>query len=441
MDIFKLKKNNTTVLTEIYAGITIFITVAYIFSMNPEILSSAGMDKSAVFTATILAAVIGTLCMAFFSNYPFVLAPGMGINIYFAQTVAKEYGWEIALCAVFIEGIIFIIISTINIKETVFNAIPQNLKYAVSVGIGLFITFMGLKNSGIVVIDESFVISIGDIKKVGFCLAVIGIIIIGVMSYYRVKGAMLWGILIVYIMGIGCELIGWYEVSDKCPSLIPHEIISFPSSIGSINIIKAFEAVKFDSISLFDFFSVIVSFLFIDLFSTAAIFIGLSEKAGISDEKGGFLKFKNVLLADAVGTIAGTALGAPVTTTCVESAAGIVQGGKTGLSSVTAAVLFFLLLFFSPVFFSIPSFAVAPALIIVGLFMIDSVTKIDFSDFTEAIPAFLIIIITPFSTSIVNGIIFGVLSYVVLKVLTGRKKNVSIVMYVIAFIFLVKLFL
>jgi len=441
MDIFKLKRNNTTVLTEIYAGITIFLTVAYVFAINSEVLSSAGMDKNAVFTATILASFIGTLCMAFLSNYPFVLAPSIVINIYFAQTVAKEYGWEIALWAVFIEGMVFILISTVNIREVVFNAVPKNLKYAVSVGIGLYIAFMGLKNSGIIVFGESSAVTLGNINEVGPCLTLIGIIIIGVMSYYKVKGAMLWGILIVYVMGIGCELIGWYEVSDKVPSLIPQKIVSFPCSVENINIFKAFESVKFESISLFDFLVVIISFLFVDLFATVVAFIGLSEKSNIADESGGIPKLKRALLADAIGTAVGAVFGTSATTTCVESAAGVVQGGKTGLTSVTAAVLFFLSLFFSPVFLAIPSFATAPALIVAGLFMTDSVTKMNFSDFTESLPAFFTIIIMPFSNSIVNGVIFGVLSYVTLKVLTGRKKDVSIIMYIVAFIFFLKLFL
>ncbi len=441
MDIFKLKKNNISVLTEIYAGITIFMTVAYILIINPEVLSSAGMDKSAVFTATILASIIGTLCMAFFSNYPFVLVPGMGINIYFAQTVAKEYGWEIALCAVFIEGVIFVLISLINVRENILNIVPKNLKYAVGTGIGLFIAFTGLKNSGIIVVGENFAVSFSGIKDVGSCLTVIGIIIIGVMSYYKVKGSMLWGILIIYAMGIGCELIGWYNVSDKVPSLIPKEIVSFPASVESVSVVKAFEAVKFDGISLFDFFVVIISFLFADLFATVAAFIGFSEKVSITDEKGKVKRLRRALLADAVGTVAGAAVGVSSTTTCVESAAGIVQGGKTGLTSITAAVLFFLALFFSPLLLSIPNFAIAPVLVITGLSMADSVVKIDFSDFTESIPAFLTIITMPFSGSIVNGLILGVLSYVILKVLTGRKKDVNIIMYVVAFVFFIRLFL
>ncbi len=441
MDIFKLKKNNTSVLTEIYAGITVFMTVAYILVINPEILSGAGMDKNAVFTATILASVIGTLCMAFFSNYPFVLVPGMGINIYFAQTVAKVYGWEIALCAVFVEGVIFILISLINVRETIFNIVPKNLKYAVAAGIGLFITFTGLRNSGFIVVGENFAVSFGNIKDVGPCLTGIGIIIIGVMSYYKVKGAMLWGILIIYAMGIGCELIGWYEVSDKVPSLIPKEIVSFPSSVGNVSVVKAFESVKFDGISLFDFFIVIISFLFVDLFATVAAFIGFSEKVSIADENGKAQRIRRAILADAVGTVAGAAVGTSSITTCVESAAGIVQGGKTGLTSVTAAVLFFLALFFSPVFFSIPSFATAPVLIIAGLSMTDSVVKIDFSDFTESIPAFLRIIVMPVSGSIVNGLMLGILSYVILKVLTGRKKDVNIIMYIVAFLFFIRLLL
>ncbi len=440
MNFFKLKENNTNVLTEIYAGVTTFMTMAYILAVNPDILGGAGMNSSAVFTATVLAAVVGTLCMAFFANYPFVLAPSMGLNAYFAYTVAKEYGWEIALCAVFIEGIIFILISFVNVREAIFNAIPKNLKISVSVGIGLFITFIGLKNSGIVVADESTFITAGDIGEVAPCLTIIGVIIIGVMSYYKVKGALLWGILITYAMGIGCELIGWYQPSPYTPSLIPESIVSLPPSITDINIFTAFESIDFGEIQFFDFIVVLCSFLFVDMFDTIATLIGVSEKAGFVDKDGRLPKLKPALLADAVGTVAGAVLGTSTTTTFVESASGVAQGGRTGLTAITAAGLFFVSLFFSPVFIAIPSFATAPALIVVGLFMADSIVKIDFSDFTEAIPAFLSMVMMPFTYSIAEGLVFGVLSYVILKLLTGRKKDVNIVMCVIAFIFFIKLF-
>lgn len=437
MDFFKLKKNNTNILTEIYAGITTFMTVAYILAVNPDILGSAGMNSNAVFTATALASVVGSLCMAFFANYPYVLAPGMGLNAYFAYTVAKEYGWEIALCAVFAEGIIFILISFVNVREAIFNSIPKNLKMAVGVGIGLFITFIGVKNSGIAVADKSTLVAAGNVGDIAPCLTIIGVLIIGVMSYYRVKGALLWGILITYALGIGCELIGMYQPEK---SLIPEAIVSLPPSVADINIFTAFENVDFSEVGFFDFAVILFSFLFVDIFDTIATLIGVSEKAGFIDENGKLPKLKKALLADAVGTTAGAVVGTSTVVTVVESASGVAQGGRTGLTAVTASVLFFISLFFSPIFTAIPGFATAPALIVVGLFMMDSITKVDFSDFTEAIPAFLVIVTMPFTYSIAQGLIFGVLSYVILKVLTGKKKDVNIVMYIIAAVFLFKLF-
>ncbi len=438
---FKLKENNTTVSTEIFAGITTFMTMAYILAVNPSILGDAGMNPNAVFTATALAAVVGTLCMAFFSNYPFVLAPGMGINAYFAYTVAAKYGWEIALCAVFTEGIIFILISTVNVREAIFAAIPKNLKFAVSAGIGLFIAFTGLKTAGVIISNESTLLALGDISSVGPCLTILGLIIIGVMYHYKVKGALLWGILITYILGIGCELVGIYVPSETNPSLIPESIISLPPSIADINIFTAFESVDFNVIDIFDFIVVLCSFLFVDMFDTVGTLVGVSEKAGFCDKDGKLPKLKQALLADAVGTVAGAVFGTSTTTTYVESASGVAQGGRTGLTAVTSAVMFAVALLFSPIFIAIPSFATAPALIIVGLFMLESVLKIDFSDYTESIPSFLAIIMMPFTNSIAEGLVFGVLSYVILKLLAGKRKDVTLVMFIIACIFFVKLFL
>ncbi len=441
MDFFKLKKNNTNALTEIYAGITIFFSMSYILAVNPDILSGAGMDRNAVFTATALAAAISTACMAFLSNYPFVLAPSISLSAYFAYGISKEYGWEIALCAVLTEGIIFILISFSDIRETVFNSIPQNFKYAVSVGIGFFISFVGLKNSGIIMSNKASFILLGDMISVSSCLTIIGVIIIGIMMYYRVKGSLLWGILIVYIMGIGCELIGWYQVTPETPSLIPTEIIQSPISVGSTNIITALKSVDFGIITIFDFVVIMVSFLFVDVFGTISIFAGISQKAEFTDDKGRLPNIKTAMLADAVGTFVGAILGTSTVTTSVESAVGTAVGGRTGLTALTTAFLFFISIFFFPIFASIPKFATAPALIIAGLYMIDTIIKINFSDFTESIPAFFIIIVIPFANSVVYGLTLGILSYIVLKVLTGRKKDVNIVMYIIAVIFFVKLFL
>ncbi len=442
MDFFKLKQNNTTKWTEISAGITTFMTMAYILAVNPDVLATSGMDYGGVFTATVLAAVVGTLCMALFANYPFALAPSMGLNAYFAYTVAYKYGWQLALCAVFVEGIIFIILSGFNVREAIFNAIPKSLKLAVSAGIGLFIAFVGLQNAGVIV-DSATLVTIGDFHQVGPCLAILGFVIIGLLQHYKIRGSLLWGILITWGLGIVCELIGWYvpDPANGVYSLIPTAILSLPPSIADVNLITATKSVDFDVVTIFDFVAVLFSFLFVDMFDTIGTLIGVSEKAGFVDENGRLPKLKPALLADAVATVVGALFGTSTTTTFVESASGVAQGGRTGLTAVTTAGLFFLSLFFAPIFKTIPSFATAPALVMVGLFMLESVVKIDFTDFTEAIPAFLTIIMMPFAYSIAEGLVFGILSYVILKLLTGKRKDVTIVMYIVAVIFLIRLFL
>lgn len=442
MDFFKLKQNNTTKWTEISAGITTFMTMAYILAVNPDVLATSGMDYGGVFTATVLAAVVGTLCMAFFANYPFALAPSMGLNAYFAYTVAPDYGWQLALCAVFVEGIIFIILSGFNVREAIFNAIPKSLKLAVSAGIGLFIAFVGLQNAGVIV-DSATLVTIGDFHQVGPCLAILGFVIIGLLQHYKIRGSLLLGILITWGLGIVCELIGWYvpDPANGVYSLIPTAIVSLPPSIADVNLITATKSVDFDVVSIFDFVAVLFSFLFVDMFDTIGTLIGVSEKAGFVDENGRLPKLKPALLADAVATVVGALFGTSTTTTFVESASGVAQGGRTGLTAVTTAGLFFLSLFFAPIFKTIPSFATAPALVMVGLFMLESVVKINFTDFTEAIPAFLTIIMMPFAYSIAEGLVFGILSYVILKLLTGKRKDVTIVMYIVAVIFLIRLFL
>lgn len=443
MDFFKLKQNKTTALTEIYAGITTFMTMAYILVVNPNILSATGMDKGALFTATALAAFVGTLAMSLIANYPFALAPGMGLNAYFAFTVAVKYGWEVALTAVFVEGIVFILFSLINVREAIFNAIPKNLKLSVSVGIGLFITFIGLQNAGIVVVNPDTAVTLGNVKSVSVALALIGILITVFLVVKKVKGALLWGILITYLLGIICQLTNIYtvDVENGVYSLIPNGIISLPPSIGSINIFSAFKSIDFNTVTIIDFIIVVFSFLFVDMFDTIGTLIGVSEKADFLDENGKLPKLKQALLADAIGTTFGAAVGTSTTTTFVESASGVTEGGRTGLTSMVTGLLFLAALLFAPVFTAIPSFATAPALIIVGLFMVESVVKIDFSDYTEGFPAFMAIIMMPFAYSISEGLVFGVLSYVILKVLTKKAKDVSIIMYIIAFLFFIKLIL
>ncbi len=423
--LFHLKESHTDVKTEIVAGITTFMTMAYILAVNPNILSAAGMDSGAVFTATALASMIATLLMAAFANYPFVLAPGMGLNAYFAYTVVLQMGytWQTALAAVFIEGIVFIILSLTNVREAIFNAIPMNLKHAVSVGIGLFIAFIGMQNAKIVV-DSATLVSIysfkGSVQAETFfsegitvVLAIIGILLTGILLIKNVKGNILWGILITWGLGILCQLTGLYHINPElgCYSLLP----DFSSGISIPDISPTLMQLDFKGILTLDFFVVMFAFLFVDLFDTLGTLIGVASKADMLDEDGTLPHIKGALMADAVGTSLGAVLGTSTTTTFVESASGVAEGGRTGLTAVTAAVLFGLSLFLSPIFLAIPSFATAPALVIVGFLMMTSITKIDFSDYTEAIPAYIAITAMPFMYSISEGIAMGVISYMVMN--------------------------
>lgn len=443
MNFFKLKEHGTNVSTEVFAGITTFMTMAYILVVNPNILSDSGMDKGAVFTATAIAAFLGSILMALLANYPFALAPGMGLNAYFAYTVATEYGWQLALLAVFIEGIVFLVFSIFNIRESIFNSVPKNLKNAVSVGLGVFITFIGLQNSKIIVGNPSTAVALGDITSVAPALAMIGTIITAVFVIKKIKGALLWGILSTWILGIILQLLGIYEVNPEIGqfSLIPEGIVSLPPSIKDINLITAFNEIDFSIVKITDIIIIVFSFLFVDMFDTIGTLIGVSEKANFLDKSGNLPKLKQALLADAIATTAGATLGTSTTTTFVESASGVADGGKTGLTSTVVGLLFLVSLLFSPIFVAIPSFATAPALIIVGLFMIENVVKIEFNDYTEGLPAFITIIMMPFAYSIADGLIFGFLSYVFLKVLTGKAKEVNKVMYILAVLFLIKLIL
>ncbi|MBS5793467.1 MAG: NCS2 family permease [Lachnospirales bacterium] len=443
MNLFKLKENGTNVSTEVFAGITTFMTMAYILVVNPNILSSTGMDKGAVFTATALAAFLGCLMMAFLANYPFGLAPGMGLNAYFAYTVANEYGWQLALFAVFIEGIVFLAFSFFNIREAIFNSIPKNLKNAVSVGLGVFITFIGLQNAGIIIKDPSTAVALGNIKSVAPALAMIGVIITAVLTIKKIKGALFWGILITWGLGIICQIIGIYQVDIEQGqfSLIPQGFISAPPSIKDINIFTAFKSIDFNVVKITDIIVIVFAFLFVDMFDTIGTLIGVSEKANFLDKNGKLPKLKQALLADAVATTAGAMLGTSTTTTFVESASGVAEGGRTGLTSTVTGILFLVALIFSPIFIAIPGFATAPTLIIVGLFMIENVVNIDFSDYTEGLPAFITIIMMPFAYSIADGLVFGFLSYVFIKFLTGKSKDISKVMYILSVLFIIKLIL
>lgn len=431
---FKLKEHGTNVSTELLAGLTTFMTMAYILIVNPNILSVTGMDKEALFTATALAAIIGTVAMALLANYPFALAPGMGLNAFFAFTVAAKYGWEMALTAILVEGVIFILLTFANVREALFNAIPLNLKYAVSAGIGLFIAFIGFQNAGIVVNDDVTLVKMGDVTSAPVAIAIIGVIITGILVVKKVKGSILLGILATWIITMISEKLGIYvpDFTATFPS-IPSGIVDAPPGIGSI-----FMKFKFDSLFTVDFLIVIFSFLFVDLFDTLGTLIGVSSKAGLLDKEGKLPKAKQALLADAIATTAGACLGTSTTTTYIESAAGVSDGGRTGLTALSTAALFGLALLFSPVFTAVPGFATAPALIVVGFYMMESVTKITFSDYSEGIPAFLCLIAMPLTYSISEGIVFGFVSYTLINLITGKTKKLSILMYVISALMVVK---
>ena len=445
---FKLKENNTNVKTEVMAGITTFMTMAYILAVNPNILSASGMDANAVLLATALASFIGTVCMALMANYPFALAPGMGLNAYFAFTVVITYGysWQVALLAVFVEGIIFIILSATNVREAIFNAIPMTLKSAVSAGIGLFIAFIGLQNAKIVVNNDSTLVSYQNFKTdfssvgMGALLALIGVIITGIFMVKNVKGSILFGILATWVLGILCELIGLYVPNPDLGmySVIPSAFVSFDFSALGKTFGQVFTA-DFSSIKIFEFIVVVFAFLFVDIFDTLGTLIGVSTKANMLDENGKLPRIKGALMADSIATAAGAILGTSTTTTFVESASGVTEGGRTGLTAIVTGLLFLLSVIFSPLFLTIPSFATAPALIIVGFYMIASVAKIDWDNALEAIPAFLCIIAMPLMYSISEGIAIGVISWTILHLCTGKAKGkVSILMYVLTILFILK---
>ena len=449
--LFKLKENHTTVKTEILAGITTFMTMAYILAVNPSVLGATGMDQGAIFTATVLASVIGTVCMALFANYPFALAPGMGLNAYFAYTVVigMGYPWQAALAAVFVEGVIFILLSLFNVREAIFNSIPANLKKAVSVGIGFFIAFIGLQNAKIVVGGATLVeffsldaVEGGTMNDVGLTvfLAIVGVFITSILVIKNVKGNILWGILATWILGIICQFAGIYVPN---PDLGYYNLLpDFSAGISIPSLAPIFCKLDFTAIPLSQFVVIVFAFLFVDMFDTLGTLIGVASKADMLDKDGKLPNIKGALLADAVGTTAGALLGTSTTTTFVESASGVTEGGRTGLTSMTTAILFALALLLSPIFLAIPSFATAPALIVVGFYMVNQVGMIDFTDFAEGIPAFICMAAMPFFYSISEGISMGVISYVVLNVATGKakEKKISIVMYILAVLFLAKYF-
>lgn len=445
--LFKLKESGTTVKTEIAAGITTFMTMAYILAVNPNILSDAGMDSTAVLLATCIASFVGTLCMAFMANLPFALSAGMGLNAYMAYTVCGNLGypWQVALLAVFIEGIIFIILSLTKVREAIFDAIPLSLKRAISVGIGLFIAFIGLQNAGLAV-SSSTLVKLTDFREnfhtAGICaiLALVGLLIMSVLYIKKVKGSILIGIFGTWILGILCEVTGIYvpDAEAGAFSLIPSFHMTDFSKLGA-TFGQCFN-VDFNAVGVFNFIVVIFAFLFVDLFDTLGTLIGVSTKAGLIDKEGKLPSIRPALMADAVATTAGAVLGTSTTTTFVESSAGIAAGGKTGLTALTTGILFLLSMFLAPVFISIPAFATAPALILVGFLMFGTISEINTEEknYTSAIPAYLCIIAMPMFYSISEGISVGIISYVLINLICGKRREIKPLMYVLAVLFVLK---
>lgn len=446
--LFKLKEKGANVKTEIMAGVTTFMTMAYILAVNPSILGDAGMDATAVLLATCLASFVGTVIMALWANLPFALSAGMGLNAFMAYTVVLGFGysWQIALLAVFIEGIIFIILSLTNVREAIFDAIPMQLKNAVSVGIGLFIAFIGLQNAGLSIDNGSTLVSIVSFTDnfttsgISALLAVLGTLLTAILYIKGVKGSILIGILATWIVGMLCQLIGIYvpDAAAGYYSLYPTLTFTDFSSLGE-TFGQCFK-VSFDGVSIFNFIVIIFSFLFVDLFDTLGTLIGVSTKSNMLDENGKLPGIKPALMADAIATSAGAVFGTSTTTTFVESSAGVAAGGKTGLTSMTTALLFLVSMFFAPIFTAIPSFATAPALIIVGFLMITNIKelKLDDGNLTTAIPAYLCIIAMPLFYSIAEGISIGIISYVVINLTCKKWKDVSPIMYVLAVLFVLK---
>ncbi|MEG0664141.1 MAG: NCS2 family permease [Clostridia bacterium] len=446
--LFKLKEHGTNVKTEIIAGITTFLAMAYILAVNPSILSAAGMDSGAVFTATALSAAFATLIMGLYANYPIALASGMGLNAYFAYVCVQmaESGindpWKIALTAILCEGVIFIILSLFKFRESLVNNVPSNLKYGITAGIGLFITIIGLKNANIVIGNDSTFVDLGKVASPQFALAFIGIIAIGIMWHFKIKGAILWGIIGTWVLGMIAQLIGWYQVN---------------TDIGNFSLFPTFEGVKsllpptiaqtffqFDFVhigqNITQFLVIVFSFLFVDLFDTVGTLIGVADQGNLLDEDGKLPKVGRALMSDAIGTVAGACLGTSTVTSYVESSAGVAVGGKTGLTAVTTAVMFILALFFAPIFLAIPAFATAPALIFVGLLMMGAILKMKFTgDMADVISGFIAVTFMPFTSSIANGIMFGILSWVIIKVFIGKIKDIHPVMWIAFGLFAVRI--
>ena len=444
---FKLKEKGTNIRTELIAGATTFATMAYIMAVNSSILSDAGLDAGAVFTATALSSAVGTIAMGLLANMPFAMAPGMGMNAFFAYSVIIGMGYspQLALAAVFIEGLIFIVLSKTGIRTKLFNAIPLTLKYAVGAGIGLFIMFIGLANAGVVVADMATLVTIGNLRQPTVAIALIGVIAIIILLTRNVKGALLIGILISWILGIIAQFTGWYQVDPGAGafSLLPTAIVSAPPSLASTfgMCFSGLSEVFNGSTSLLTFFSVMFTFLFVDIFDTLGFLAGIATKAKMLNEQGELEDADKALLSDAIGTTVGAILGTSTVTTYLESAAGVQEGGRTGLTSLVTAGFFVLSLFFSPIFLTIPGFATAPALIIVGIFMIEPIMHLKLDDFEDSIPLGLTLISMPLFYSISHGLAFGLISYVIVKAAVGKSKEISGLMWILSVVFLFQMVL
>lgn len=448
--LFKLSEKKTSVKTELLAGLTTFMTMAYILAVNPSMLGSVeGMSPESVFLATALAAAIGSMLMAFLANYPFALAPGMGLNAYFAFTVcgSMEIPFTVALLAVFVEGLIFIILSVTNVREAIFNAIPMTLKYAVSAGIGLFIAFIGLQGGFLVVGNPSTLVTYQHFgadtfhtEGISAILALLGVLITGILAVKKVKGSILIGIIATWVLGMLCQATGIYVPNPAAEFYSLYPSFSLPN-FGAIGETfgKCF-SVDFSAVKILDFIVVVFAFLFVDMFDTLGTLIGVASKANMLSEDGKLPRIKGALLADAIATSAGAVLGTSTTTTYVESASGVTEGGRTGLTSFTTGILFIIAIFLSPIFLAVPGFATAPALIIVGFYMMASVLKINFENYAESIPAFLAILVMPLAYSISEGIAVGVISYTFINLVTGKenRKKLTPLMYILTVLFILK---
>ncbi len=444
---FQLKEHGSDVKTEVIAGLTTFLSMAYILAVNPSMLAASGMDQGAVFTATAVSAFIATIIMGLFANYPVALASGMGLNAYFAFTVCPMVAgmgvqdpWKVALTAILVEGVIFIILSIFKFRETLVNAVPANLKYGISAGIGLFISIVGLEGAGFVSDEPSTLVTLGNVGSPQVLLAFVGLLLIGVMWHFKVKGAILWGILGTWLLGILAQLTGWYAVNPEAGvySLIP----DFSGGILPPSLAPTFFQFDFTFISahFINFAAIVFAFLFVDLFDTVGTLIGVADQGNLLNEKGELPNAGPALMSDAVGTVVGSVLGTSTVTSYVESTAGVAEGGRTGLTAISTGVMFVLALFLSPVFLAIPSFATTPALVFVGLLMMKSVLKMKFDgDIADVVGGFLALIMMPFTYSIANGIMFGILAWVVLKVCTGKVKDIHPVMWVSFALFVLRI--